>query len=96
MKTIWKQSIPVTDKFTLKLKINDRILCVQTIDNLPYIWFTTDTEEQMQKLRDFRIYGTGHPVQENELHSYIGTFQILKAKYYEKDPYVFHLFEGLK
>lgn len=90
MKTIWKQKIPITDRFVLKLNKNSRILCVQTQNSIPCIWFTTDDEELEKETRIFRVYGTGHPMQENACNVYIGTFMV------RAERLVFHLFEEAK
>jgi len=92
MKTIWKQEIPVVGEFSQDLKKDARILCIQTINDIPYIWYIVDTEEQKKEKRIFRLYGTGHTMQENvnAPDAYIGTFQM------QEGVLVFHLFEVIK
>ena len=60
------------------------MLCVQMQRGLPCMWCLVDDTAQLE-FRRFRLYSTGHPVEENP-GRYVGTFQ--------DDPMeVFHLFE---
>jgi hypothetical protein len=86
MKAIWKKQIEITDIQLIALPENSKILCVQTQNEKPCIWFLNENVESIKTTtHTFRIYGTGHPV-DNEPGTYIGTFQI-------QGVLVFHLFE---
>lgn len=85
--TIHKFPLPVEGEFSIEMPKFAHILCVQTQRGTPCIWATVDTSQPMET-RIFRIFGTGHPLDENHNSShYIGTFQ-LAERYF-----VGHLFE---
>lgn len=84
MKAIWKYPLAVTDEQTVNMKQGAEILCVQVQDGVPCLWAVID-DVLPGRLRSFRLYGTGHPV--DDLGRYVGTFQL------HGGSLVFHLFE---
>lgn len=85
MLTIWKESIPITDSFGIALPKDAKTLSVQPQGGQVCIWFLCDPQN-VKLLRQFRIFGTGHPIEELEGFRFVGTFQLPVGL-------VFHLFE---
>jgi len=83
---IFKYGVPLTHSFTLDMPESASILDVQVQAGRPVIWALVDPDAPTQR-REFRIYGTGHPIDDTINSAYIGTFQSLS------DALVFHLFE---
>ncbi len=67
------------------MPIDAEILTVQIQYGAPFIWAKVNPENGKEK-RTFRIAGTGHGLEENNL-IYIGTFQL------EGGKFMGHLFE---
>ncbi len=98
MKTIYKYAVPLKDTFTINLPKGYTILSVgvQNVVSFdrrsqsPYIWVLIDTENvKNSKPVNFRLAGTGHPIEEYSFLRFIGTFQL------QDGALVFHLFEIL-
>lgn len=87
MKRIYKYPIPVTDESTLELPEDAEILTFQAQDGKPYIWALVDPTRQLE-IVSFRLFGTGHPVENADTLEYVGTIQI--------EPFVWHLFKSYK
>lgn len=83
---IWKYEIPVTDLIKLEIPENSKFLDVQVQDDKVVVWYLVRHTEAPKKTVKFRIYGTGHFV-EDSLQTYLGTFQLLGG------AFVGHLFE---
>lgn len=88
MKTIYKYPIPITDEFTLPLPKGAKILTFQTQHNKPHIWAVIDTEEGLEPV-EFRLFGTGHSMEDADALEYIGTAQT------EGGLLIWHLFSKL-
>lgn len=86
MNTIWKFPFEVVDELTLTMPYGSRILTVQMQGEQPCLWALVNPSNSPD-LRDFRIFGTGHPVPE-DVGPYIGTFQL------HGGALVFHMFES--
>ena len=84
VKTIHKYPAFILDEFRLQLPRDAQILTVQMQHGDPYIWAKVDPSAS-KETRNFRLYGTGHPMDEDG--QYVGTFQTKDGKF------VFHLFE---
>lgn len=83
MSKILKFEIKITDEQYVRLPYGYEVLCVQIQNEVPHIWVKGDFDNaEFQEQVKFRIYGTGHPIDEHGL--YIGTFQ---------QNGVWHLFE---
>ena len=87
MEAIWKQSLECADRQTVELPIGAKVLCVQTQQEKPCLWFITpQTESPIVEERTFAIRGTGHRHPQID-GRYIGTFQL------QAGSLVFHVFE---
>jgi len=88
MKTIWKFPVSMTDSIGIEMPVGARVLTVQVQHGQPYIWVEVDPEAQKEH-RSFRLFGTGHPIEEGFVLDYVGTFQM------HDGGLVFHLYEEL-
>lgn len=86
MHTIWKFPVPEHDCFTLELPHRARFLDVQVQHGKPQAWFLLDPEAR-KVIRRFVVFGTGHPIPEQEKLTHLGTFQLFVGEL------VVHLFE---
>ena len=88
MKAIWKFPIPVTDDiFELLMPKNAELLHVGMTESMAEIWLWALVDPDADKEpRQFKIYGTGHPIRPNH-GTYVGT------AYESGKPLVWHLFE---
>lgn len=85
--TIHKYPFKVTDKVSISMPADAEVLCVQVQpDTGPCIWALVDREKP-QCMKNFRVFGTGQPVEKEATRFYVGTFQLLEG------TLVFHLFE---
>lgn len=62
MKTIYKYSIPVQEKFTIELPIGATILRVDDVDGLFWLWAIVDPEAAKGSRR-IECYKTGQPIE---------------------------------
>lgn len=87
---IWKYPVPIRDSFTIDMPALAIVLSVATQDGDPYVWAIVDPSNSVES-RSFRLYGTGHPVKNQDYFKskFIGTFLI------RDDSLVFHLFEAV-
>lgn len=85
MKKVFKYPVEVSDKFSLLLPMEARILAVQMQRDKPCLWALVDPNAPVET-RNFRVAGTGNPIEEENLE-YIGTFQMAGGNL------VWHLFE---
>jgi hypothetical protein len=90
MKTIHKYPVPIDrDYFDLELPEGAEILTVQVQRDQVCLWCTVNTERARQFKHTFRLAGTGHELDNDELLKYIGTFQL------NQGWVIGHLFEVL-
>ena len=86
-KTIYKYPLPMTEDPTIEMPRGSRVLTVQVQGSTPCIWAIVDPNQPLE-IRRFRVFGTGHPIDENiNSITYIGTFQLLGG------GFIGHLFE---
>jgi len=86
MKTIYKFSVPIKDKFELMIPRGAKILTFQAQNNEPMIWVLVNPKNELSK-REFAIRGTGQPIMSDDDEDvYIGTIQTEMGL-------VWHLFE---
>src|SRR5262245_16240690 len=71
---------------TLDMPEGARPLCVQIQDNMPCVWALVDPGNP-KRPRRFRLAGTGHPIEPEDVGRYVGTFQM------QNGELVFHLFD---
>jgi len=83
MKTIWKYSVQLDDRFAVSMPAGAKVLAVQTQFGSPVVWALVNPGAERVE-RKFRLVGTGHEI-ELSGYLYVGTFQT---------PFglVFHLF----
>lgn len=96
MRTIWKFPFRIDDEVAIEMPRDARVLTVQVQDGKPCLWALVDPKAPKGP-RLFRLFGTGHPVTEELLGAFVGTFQINSSLPYELGgvgSLVFHLFEA--
>lgn len=86
MKRIYKYLVEIQDEQTIYLPIGAQILSVQVQNGKPYIWACVRLDVEIEARR-FRLYGTGHNIEGENVLKYLGTFQLLGGRL------VYHLFE---
>jgi hypothetical protein len=94
--TIWKYVLEVNGTNEFDIPLNGKILSLQVQGSMAYpiphiyIWVLVDENEKVTEKRQFKIFGTGHIIQDVSSLIYIGTVQMYDGKL------VFHLFEVIK
>jgi hypothetical protein len=86
VKTIYKYPVVVDDEFSVDLPDGAQILSVDTQQGEPMMWAMVDPTAPKSK-RAFRVIGTGHPIDDADHLSFVGTFQVRGGSL------IFHLFE---
>lgn len=84
-KTIWQYQFPIIPSFQLEMPLNAIIRSVQMQERIPTLWAEVD-EDAEKELRSFRIFGTGHLLDDKT--EYCGTIQ--------DGAYVWHIYRGGK
>lgn len=75
MKTIYKYQLETTGAQLIEMSMGAEILTVQTQNEVPCVWVMVDLD--LAKIQyAFRIFGTGHPIEEGFKGKYIGTYQL--------------------
>lgn len=74
MKKIYKRVLEITGTQVIFLPRKSQILTCQIQRDKLCVWYLFD-EEEKEVGHQFRIIGTGHPIEEKCLGSYIGTVQ---------------------
>lgn len=88
MKRIWKYQVPIIDRPSMQLSLGAKVLHFAVDQHgEPTLWILID-DEQALELREFRIFGTGHVIPEEDLTTlgFIGTAMDVRGL-------VWHLFE---
>ena len=85
MRKVFKYEIDVTGNIAIEMPREAQILTVQDQYHKPCIWALVDPDNE-KETRNFRIFGTGHSIEEENL-CYIDTFQRAGG------AFVWHLFE---
>lgn len=62
MKAIYKYSLPVQEKYTIELPRGARIIRVEDVDGLFFLWAIVDTEAELEP-RNLEFYKTGQPIE---------------------------------
>jgi hypothetical protein len=86
MQTIYKYEFNIRDDIELVLPQGASFLSVQVQNETPCMWFKVDPSRK-KIVRYFRIFGTGHPMEDSFVDKYLGTFQMMGG------TLVWHLFE---
>lgn len=78
MKRIFKYQLQINDLQNLNLPVGAKILSVQAQRGIPCLWALVDDSEKEYSDVKVSMYGTGHPISENELKNkmFAGTIQI--------------------
>ena len=84
MEIIYKYQLQTTDEQFIEMPLGAEVLTVQTQNEIPCIWVRVNPEHSKIRYR-FRIFGTGHPIEDNFVGKYIGTYQL------KNGGLVFHL-----
>ncbi len=87
MKTIWKFELEAMDRQFIDMPALSEVLCVQVQDGKPCVWAMVEPKNDLCAM-EFRIYGTGHPIDNSEHLKYIGSYQLYGG------TLVFHCFEA--
>lgn len=85
---IFKWTLSVTDKQSLRMHEGAKLLTLQTQGDAPQLWALVD-EKAPLVTRIFSTYGTGHTMPEGDPGQYVGTYQL------QGGSLVFHVFEEL-
>lgn len=73
MKKIYKYPIPVQEKFYLELPTGSKILRVDDVDGLFFLWAIVDTSEDVGLEKRFiECYKTGQPIENDSGLVYLG------------------------
>lgn len=89
MKKIFKYPIEINDEVSIGLPEGAEILSFQLQGGCPNLWVLVDENADVE-LRRFRVYGTGHRVENGDKLNYIGTIVGHMGQF------VWHLFEETK
>lgn len=87
MRTVYKYTLDLANRVSIELPKGAEILHFNNQNENPTIWCLVEPNEKTEE-RKFRLTGTGHPIEENNL-KYIDT------AYFKDGALVFHLFEEL-
>lgn len=87
MKRIYKYKLETTNVQEIEMPFGTQILTVQVQNGSPCIWAMVDMEVKTTKMYVFRIFGTGHPIEDDFSGKYIGTYQL------NSGSLVFHVFQ---
>lgn len=89
MKTIYKYPFEIKDVVELRMQKGAKLLSVQDQKGAACAWALVDPTAELEN-RKLRIFGTGHPVPEEELVNleYFTTFQM----HYDRGDLVWHVF----
>ncbi len=63
MNTIFKYPLPVQEKYAIELPYNAKIIRVEDVDGLFFLWAMVDTEQEQKQLRFLEFYKTGQPIE---------------------------------
>lgn len=96
MKKIYKYKLEVECKQELNLPFGYKILCVQVISNVPYLYAEVDPENSVDKPCIIKTYSTGFDTFDNghNRNTYIGTYQVV-FKGYLQVYHVYHYYDGI-
>lgn len=87
---IFKYPLETEGQQFISLPKGAEVLTVQVQNSKPCIWALVNPE-LITELREFRVFGTGHPIDCSRAElKYIGTYQLLEGRF------IGHLFERVK
>jgi hypothetical protein len=78
MNAIYKYSIPTKEKYAIELPKYARIIRVEEVDGLFFLWAIVETDENHPKeIRFLEFYKTGQPIETPLSHlNYLGTCKL--------------------
>ena len=86
---IYKYDFPLQDVVDLLLPVGSKILKIEPQNNKPKYWLlrpVDDTNSRVE-VRRFRVYGTGHYIEDIERLTHITSFQ--------DGDFIWHIFEDI-
>lgn len=87
MKTIWKIAMGIgVGPWAHELPAKSQFLDVQMQHGLVTMWFLVDPNTPDKETRKFRIFGTGHGIEQN-------TDELMHMGTVQQDQFVWHIFE---
>lgn len=73
MKKIYKYSLPVQEKYSIELPLGAKIIRVEDVDGLFFLWAMVDTDpDYPTELRHLEFYKTGQPIEGSDGLVYLG------------------------
>ena len=86
MKTVYKYVLPVEDEVRISMPAFAEVLSVGVQNNAVCVWALVDPSVPSLH-KTFRITGTGHPIEDPDKWSFVGTVQLYG------ESLVFHVFQ---
>lgn len=90
MKTIYKYPLPVQEKYAIELPKGAKIIRVEDVDGLFFLWAIVDTEVE-KELRYLEFYKTGQPI-ETSLENLV---MVGKCKLFIMQELCLYVFENI-
>ena len=76
MKAIYKYPLPVQEKYSIELPKGAKILRVEDVAGLFFLWAIVDTEAELES-RNLEFYKTGQPIEADlEYLVFLGTCKL--------------------
>lgn len=69
---IYKYTLPIQEKYDLELPLNSKIIRVEDVDGLFYLWAIVNVEEELTEIRHLEFYKTGQPIEDATNLIYLG------------------------
>ena len=88
--TIWKYPLKVAETQVVEMPKGSEIISAMAIGEDNFIWARVDAGEPKKEIKEIRVIGTSHPIQEDEKLRHIGTTTMMDNKL------IWHIFEVLK
>jgi len=92
MNKIYKYSIPTKEKYEIELPLGAKIIRVEDVDGLFFLWAIVNTEETQNEIRSLEFYKTGQPI-ETDLDELL---MIGTCKLFIMQELCLYVFENLK
>lgn len=84
---IYKQPLEVMPAQAVEMPVGAKVLCVQTQNGRPTIWYEFDGHDTAARSRFIYVVPTGADFEIKEPHRYVGTAQT--------GPLVWHIYEEI-
>ena len=73
MNKIFKYSLPVQEKYSIELPAGAKIIRVEDVDGLFFLWALVNiAEDHPKEIRNLEFYKTGQPIENPEGLVYLG------------------------